>query len=138
MKRQWRTRANSWSSRIAETLRSALSWMRWRQRARAVYLAQLTAIHVEQQERLRLENQLHLEAMHDLLLSALIPLSKALQRQDQLLLEATAPLEPLLMEGRQVRAMQHEQIEMLGEVLNSLQPTAEQQLLGNGQPAPVK
>jgi len=70
--------------------------------------------------------------------AALKPLAQALQRQDNLLLEATAPLEPLLMEGRQVRAMQHEQMELLGEILNSLQPTAEQQLLPNGQPAPVK
>jgi hypothetical protein len=56
-----------------------------------------------------------------LLLESLRPLAAALKRQDELLLDRTQPL-------RQVLAMQHEQVEMLQEVLSSLQPPAETQI----------
>jgi hypothetical protein len=56
-----------------------------------------------------------------LLLESLRPLAAALKRQDELLLDRTEPL-------RQVRGMQHEQVEMLQEILSSLQPPAETQI----------
>lgn len=110
------------------TLRSRLSWMRWRRRRRERELA-------EQNRRL----QLMLDAQRGMLLRQVLqildlvmerqlmhlakPLAQAMQRQDDLIVTRTGQLSSLL------RQQQTEQTDLLEAVLQSLQPTAEEQLL---------
>ena len=90
--------------------------MRWRQRARARQL--------EEMELLLLVQRLQLEAtLRALLLEALTPLAQALQRQDSLLLEQSRLTREALQQFRLETA------DLLTEVLSSLQPSAQAQLL---------
>jgi len=85
--------------------------MHWRRRAREEQQAYLLSLHREQLEQSKLQHQQQMEAMRQFLLSAMGPLATALQRQDNLLLEKHS-----------------QQMELLGEILNSLQPSVRQQL----------
>lgn len=75
----------------------------------------------ELEERLQQKYLLLVQEIRSVHLEMMSPLAAALKRQDNLLLDRWE-------EVRQVRAMQHEQIEMLEEILNSLQPSVFQQL----------
>lgn len=121
--------------RIGETWRSWTSWMHWRrrrilrERERQDRMLQALEEMLQRHHR-ELERQVAI-----LLLESLRPLAAALKRQDELLLDRTEPL-------RQVLAMQHEQVEMLQEVLSSLQPPAETQIFevlehSTPQPSPL-
>lgn len=102
------THVKQWYYQILATLHSVLSWMRWRQRSRQRQELE----RLRQMAKLETLLQQHLEDQRQLLLEALTPLAQALQRQDS------------------QRQQQHqEQKELLLETLNSLQPTAMQQLL---------
>lgn len=104
------------SSRIRETWRSALSWTLWLLRSPQRAL-----------ERRRTARRLELQALlQQTLLEALRPLAAALQRQDQLLLQQVSQL---LLDLRLLHPQMEEQTDLLREVLSSLQPTAQEQLL---------
>ena len=75
---------SSWSSRTAATLRSLRSWMHWRRR-RELRRSQERELLLEQVSQL----------VHQQLVMALGPLSAALSRQDNLLLQQTQPLPEL-------------------------------------------
>lgn len=112
------TPRRSWTSRITETWHSLLSWMRWRQRARAreqqreERLLRLVLWQVaDQLERQQIQlRELELQQRR-LLVEAMTPLAAALQRQDSLRNQQQAELKELLL-----------------EVLNSQQPSALTQL----------
>lgn len=99
------------SSGLKEMWRSILLWMHWRQRAREkqraqqAYLLSLQRKHLEQQE------QMLRRVLPEVLMEALHPMAKALLRMDDLNQE-----------------LHRQQMELLGEILNSLQPTVFQQL----------
>jgi hypothetical protein len=99
------------SSRIRETWRSVLSWMRWRQR-------RATRLRLEQEEQ---QHQLLLLMEHQqraLLLEALTPVAEAMKRLDQRILAS------------QMQQVEHQQElrELLMEVLQSQVPPISQQL----------
>lgn len=104
------------SSLIRETWRSALSWTRWLLRSPQRALQR-------RRERQLLQLQ---ELLQQALLEALRPLAGALQRQDQLLLQQA---NQLLLDLRLLHPPLAELKELHLEVLSSLQPTAEQQLM---------
>ena len=106
-----------WFCRTWGTLRSALSWTHWRQKKE---LKQL-----QMQQRLLLELRLQ---QRMLLLEALTPLAAALQRLDNLQQQQwqKTHLHLLIQE------------DLLKEILQSLQPTADQQIyLRIGQQTPT-
>lgn len=117
-----RENAQQLISRITEIWLSLLSWMRWRQRRVAreetLRLRQLEEMEVllrrqeikarDREERLLSLSEISLRA---LLMEAMLPLADALRRQDQMHLAQYTELQELLL-----------------EVLNSLQPTAEEQI----------
>lgn len=119
-----RLSAPRWIFRITAIWHSVLLWMRWRRNRRAreeQYLEVLDRLMVAQvqsrQELRRLREELA-ETKHQLqdsqfrvLMSALRPLAEAMQRQDSLHLKYHKEQEVLLL-----------------EVLNSLQPSAREQI----------
>lgn len=114
------TRSRPSSSRIRETWRSALSWTLWLLRSPQRAL-----------ERRRTARRLELQALlQQTLLEALRPLAAALQRQDQLVVLKAQELEQRLSPLLTLPPQQAEQTDLLREVLSSLQPTAQEQLLG--------
>ncbi len=127
--------ARQLSSLVTETWRSVLSWMRWRLNRRKreeQYLEVLDRLMVAQVQtrkelqHLRLEQE---EAKHQIednqfrvLMSALRPMADAMLRQDQI-----------------SREYHQDQVHLLLEVLNSLQPTAQEQIFQQiGQPPPTR
>lgn len=119
-----RTIVKSWISRITETWHLVLSWMHWRRRKAIRQRQEEEARDLRQEARLRqllwetLLPQLRAEQRAQLL-EALHPVAEAMKRLDQRILAS------------QVQAVELDQgqRELLLEVLNSLQPTASQQLL---------
>lgn len=114
--------AQQWSSRITVIWRSVLSWMHWSRRRAAreetLRLRQLEEIEVllrQQEIKLRDREERLLElaelSQRRLLMEAMFPLAEALHRQDSLHSQQQAELRELLL-----------------EMLNSLQPSAEQQI----------
>jgi pullulanase/glycogen debranching enzyme len=97
----------SWIYRLQEMRRSVLSWMHWRQRK--------AQRQWETEQRLLLQIRLQHRM---LLLEAMVPLAEALQRLDNL--QRTA-------QEQQHKHLQYQE-ELLLEVLNSLQPSASQQI----------
>lgn len=122
-----RTPGKPSNSRITEIWRSLLSWMRWHLRARSRRRQQELD---EQRERLlfalltALPTQAQVEEIvHRQLMLAMQPLAQALERQDTLLeLELNKLKQELVQQ-------QMNNLDLLTEVLNSLQPPVEQQLL---------
>lgn len=96
-----------WSSKALAMLHSVLSWMHWRQRRRLRLF--------QEQKRQQLELQLLLKMA---LLEALTPMAEALQRLDNLQKAAA---------HQQHQHLKYQE-ELLKEVLNSLQPSASQQI----------
>lgn len=97
--------------RITVIWHSVLSWMHWRQRARERRLQEQAQMREQFRAMLRLQEQRLQEQNRQLLLEALRPVALAMQRQDSL------------------HQQQHQQLEsLLLEVLNSLQPSAAQQI----------
>ncbi len=120
--------SSSPSSRLRETWRSVLSWMRWRRRKKALRQAELQAEsqrleqrQLQQHQRLEQLLQQHRQlleaATHLQLVEALIPVAAAMER---------------LQTRNQELAMANQQF--LVEILSSLQPSPEQQLLGSTRP----
>lgn len=107
----------SWIYRQWEMLRSALSWTRWRQKK--------AQQRWEWEQRLLLQMRLQ---QRMLLLEALTPMAEALQRLDNLQRDSQ----------QQIHKHQQYQEELLMEVLNSLQPSASQQIFPPVGPQPVK
>ena len=101
-----------WISRITATWLSVLSWMRWRQRRRLRL----------QQEREQLLDQIASRVRTELL-DAMTHLSYALERQDRLAEHLTQRLQ------EDLATTASQQTELLLEVLSSLQPPVESQLL---------
>ena len=97
----------SWISRTWVTLLSALSWTHWRQKK--------ALKQWEWEQRLLLQMRLQ---QRMLLLEALTPMAEALQRLDNL--QRTAA-------HQQDKHLQYQE-ELLMEVLNSLQPPAQEQI----------
>jgi len=97
----------SWIYQRWEMLRSALSWTHWRQKKalRQWEMEQRLLLQIRLQQRM-------------LLLEALTPMAEALQRLDNL--QRTA-------EQQQHKHQQYQE-ELLMEVLNSLQPPAQEQI----------
>jgi len=112
-----RTIVKSWISRITETWHLVLSWMHWRRRK---------AIRQRQEQDAREFRMLQLveQRQKQLLLEALTPMAEAMKRLDQRILASQ-------MQGVELDQGQRE---LLLEVLNSLQPTASQQLLPRLEP----
>lgn len=112
----------SWTSRVRTTFRSVLSWMLW-------LLTTPRRVARERQDRRRAAEEARLHQQEALLraalLEALTPLSTALRRQDQLLMQETAFIRQHLLEFRD------HQESLLLDILNSLQPSARQQLMGS-------
>ena len=97
----------SWIYQRWEMLRSALSWTHWRQKK--------ALKQWEMEQRLLLQIRLQ---QRMLLLEALTPMAEALQRLDNL--QRTAA-------HQQDKHLQYQE-ELLMEVLNSLQPPAQEQI----------
>lgn len=97
----------SWIYQRWEMLRSALSWTHWRQKK--------ALRQWEMEQRLLLQMRLQ---QRMLLLEALTPMAEALQRLDNLQRTATQQLD---------KRLQYQE-ELLMEVLNSLQPPAQEQI----------
>lgn len=113
-----------------EMLRSLLSWMHWRRRARE-RLTQQVALAVWMQVQLPLAEafQDQKDSNRRLLLEALTPLAQALQRLDSRQQESNQDQVMLLAEHR----------EMLVEVLQSLQPSVQEQIFQpTGQPVSTR
>ena len=102
----------AWCSQAWETLRSALSWMHWRRRARENRLLEL------EMRLVRLEAQI-LRNQRSLLWEALQPVAQAAHRLDQC----------QQVNQQETHSLLKQQEELLMEVLNSLQPSAREQLL---------
>lgn len=100
-----------WSYRTWGTLLSALSWMRWHRRRRQ--WRELRQLQERLEQELRLRQELRMA-----LLEALTPLAEALQRLDNLQKVAA---------HQQHQHLKYQE-ELLKEILNSLQPSAHQQI----------
>jgi len=105
----------SWSSGLRETWRSILLWMHWRRRARERQRLEWLRLQKLQEEWL-------MQCLRSLLLEALEPVAAALQRQDRLLLDQVEDLR------NKVDFRHSQEMDLLGEILNSLQPPVYQQL----------
>jgi hypothetical protein len=118
------SKSQQWKSRIRETWRSAISWMSWSRRRKLR--------RIQEQERQRTLMLLQLipalvaaiePVVHRQLMQMAEPLAEALQRQDNLEMERLHSLNL----RQELRAEQMLELQM--DLLSSLQPTAEQQLL---------
>jgi len=105
----------AWSSGLRETWRSILLWMHWRRRAKERQRLEWLRLQKLQEEWL-------MQCLRSLLLEALEPIALAMQRQDRLMLDQVEDLR------NKVDFRHDQQMELLGEILNSLQPSVRQQL----------
>lgn len=111
---------------LTGTLRSVRSWTRWRPTSRArEQREELHQLRLELEALLLETHQAQVRQFRVQLLESMGQLAQALERQDSLLLDRAGFIAIKLMEQEDE---QKEQRELLAEVLNSLQPSATQQL----------
>ena len=110
-----------WSYRTWVMLLSVLSWMRWFRTRLELNRRRQRELQVQQELRLRQE-------MRMALLEALTPLAEALHRLDSRQQETHLRLANLGQQLLQVQAENRQLEELLTEVLQGQQPTADQQI----------
>ena len=118
-------RRSSWSSRIRETWRSALSWMHWsrRRQERREQEREILLARVEATLRVLLEHQARtlMLQQRELLWEMALPMAEALTRMDK--------------RNREVQMQQGLEQELLLEILQGQMPPVSQQL-GLSSPPP--
>lgn len=123
-----RTREKLSNSRIMEIWRSVLSWMRWHLKGKRRQRRQQELDELKERLLFSLlmvlptQEQVE-EIVHRQLMLAMTPLAQALNRQDDLLMEQVTRMRV------NQRLMENNLEDLLKEVLNSLQPKAEEVLL---------
>ena len=131
MSQRLRTRGRALISRSMVILHSLLSWMHWPRRRREAKARLRAMEEVQRRQELRQWVELSLlpaqrrqqeELLRELLWEMALPLAQALHRMEQ---QQALMLEGL---GRESLRQHLETQELLKEVLNSLQPSAEQQI----------